>query len=203
MPRSTTGRSRAVRRCPRGVATLSWSRTRSRARTGSPSAPRSRSTDPWNPARGPFGCPGSSRPCPVTRTRSAALEGRLSAGPYTLTTPGELIADLRASTADFRAMIALVAAVSLFGGAFLIFNTLAMTVAERARDVGLLRAAGMTRRQVTLLVLISAGHLGVAGVALGLVIGVGLAAAVTAYLSPGGAVLASRDLVIPPARIPT
>jgi putative ABC transport system permease protein len=130
---------------------------------------------------------------------SAALEGRLSAEPYTLTTPGELIADLRASTADFRAMIALVAAVSLFGGAFLIFNTLAMTVAERARDVGLLRAAGMTRRQVTLLVLISAGHLGVAGVALGLATGVGLAAAVTAYVSPGGGVLALRELVIPPA----
>jgi len=129
---------------------------------------------------------------------TAALERRLSAEPYTLTTPGELIADLRASTADFRAMIALVAAISLFGGAFLIFNTLAMTVAERARDVGLLRAAGMTRRQVTLLVLISAGHLGVAGVALGLVAGVGLAAAVTAYVSPGGGVLAIRELVIPP-----
>ena len=130
---------------------------------------------------------------------TAALEQRLSAEPYTLTTPGELIADLRASTADFRAMIALVAAISLFGGAFLIFNTLAMTVAERARDVGLLRAAGMTRRQVTLLVLISAGHLGIAGVALGLVTGVGLAAAVTAYVSPGGGVLGLRELVIPPA----
>ena len=130
---------------------------------------------------------------------AASLERRLSDEPYTLTTPGNLVADLRASSADLRAMIALVAAVSLFGGAFLIFNTLAMTVAERARDVGLLRAAGMTRRQVTLLVLISAGHLGVAGVALGLVTGVGLAAAVTAYVSPGGGVLAIRELVIPPA----
>ena len=130
---------------------------------------------------------------------SAELERRLSAEPYTLTTPGQLIADLRASTADFRATIALVAAVSLFGGAFLIFNTIAMTVAERARDVGLLRAAGMTRRQVTVLVLISAAHLGVAGVALGLAAGVGFAAAVTAFLSPGGGVLAIRELVIPPA----
>jgi len=130
---------------------------------------------------------------------TAALERRLLVEPYTLTTPDELVARLRAATADFRVTIALVAAIALFGGAFLIFNTLAMTVAERARDVGLLRAAGMTRRQVTLLVLISAGHLGVAGVTLGILAGVGLAAAVTAYLSPGGAVLASRDLVIPPA----
>ena len=129
---------------------------------------------------------------------TAELERRPSVEPYTLTTPDELVARLRAATADFRITIALVAALALFGGAFLIFNTLAMTVAERARDVGLLRAAGMTRRQVTLLVLISAVHLGVAGVALGLAAGVGLAAAVTALGSPGGGALALRELVIPP-----
>ena len=129
---------------------------------------------------------------------TAALERRLSVEPYTLTTPDELVARLRAATADFRITIALVAALALFGGAFLIFNTLAMTVAERARDVGLLRAAGMTRRQVTLLVLISALHLGVVGVALGVAAGVGLAAAVTSLLSPGGGTLALRELVIPP-----
>ncbi len=130
---------------------------------------------------------------------TAALERRLTTEPYTLSTPEDLVADLRASTADFRIAIALVAAVSLFGGAFLIFNTMAMTVAERARDIGLLRAAGMTRRQVTLLVLISAGHLGVAGVALGVAVGVGLAGGVTALFSPGGGVLGIRELVIPPA----
>jgi putative ABC transport system permease protein len=132
---------------------------------------------------------------------SAALERALTTELYTLATPEQLIADLRASTADFRITIALVAAVSLFGGAFLIFNTMAMTVAERARDVGLLRAAGMTRRQVTLLVLISAGHLGVAGVLLGLAAGVGLAAAVAAFLSPGGGALAIHELLIPPSAL--
>ena len=40
----------------------------------------------------------------------------------------------------------LLAAVALFVGAFLIFNTLSMTVTERIREVGLLRAAGATRR---------------------------------------------------------
>jgi putative ABC transport system permease protein len=129
---------------------------------------------------------------------TAELERRLSVEPYTLTTPDELVARLRAATSDLRITIALVAALALFGGAFLIFNTLAMTVAERARDVGLLRAAGMTRRQVTLLVLISAVHLGVAGVAVGVAAGVGLAAAVTSLLSPGGGALSLRELVIPP-----
>ena len=39
----------------------------------------------------------------------------------------------------------LIAAVALFVGAFLIFNTLSMTVTERIRELGLLRAAGVPR----------------------------------------------------------
>ena len=86
------------------------------------------------------------------------------------------------------------AAVALFGGAFLIFNTLSMTVAERARDVGLLRAAGMTRRQVVLMVLVSAAHLGVVGVALGLLAGLALAAGAVALLGGTGAALTELTL---------
>jgi putative ABC transport system permease protein len=126
----------------------------------------------------------------------AALESRLDVEPYTIATPADTAAALEAATTETRAAIALVAAVALFGGAFLIFNTLAMTVAERARDVGLLRAAGMTRRQVTLLVLFAALHLGVAGVALGVVAGVVLAVgAVT--LSGEAAGLAGGGVAIP------
>jgi len=127
----------------------------------------------------------------------AELERRLTLEPYTITTPGEMAAALEAATADIRAAIALVAAVALFGGAFLIFNTLSMTVAERARDVGLLRAAGMTRRQVTLMVLVSAVHLGIAGVAVGLLVGVGLALGAAALLGGQGA-LARGELAVPP-----
>ena len=159
---------------------------------------------PLGAAQALFGTDAVSRadlglaPGAAVSTVSAALERRLTADPYTLSTPQDMLADLLASTADFRATIALVAAISLFGGAFLIFNTLAMTVSERTREVGLLRAAGMTRRQIALLVLVSAGHLGVAGVMIGVAAGVGLAAAMTAWLLPGGGALAIRELVIPP-----
>ncbi len=121
---------------------------------------------------------------PVAAT--AALEQRLTGEPYTLSTPADVGAALEASTAEVRVAIALVAAVALFGGAFLIFNTLSMTVAERARDVGLLRAAGMTRRQVTLMVLLSAVHLGIAGVLLGVVAGIALAGASVLLLGGRG-----------------
>ena len=37
--------------------------------------------------------------------------------------------------------------VAIFVGAFTIFNTLSITVAQRAREFGLLRMVGATRRQ--------------------------------------------------------
>lgn len=129
-----------------------------------------------------------------------ALVAVLALEPYSLTTPAEARAALAASTAGLRGTMALVAVVVLFGAAFLVFNTLAMSVVERVREVGLLRAAGMTRRQVRLLVLFQAGHLGVAGAVVGLILGVGLAAAVTILLGLAGQV-AMTDLVLPPLGI--
>ncbi len=77
---------------------------------------------------------------------AAALEQRLTFEPYVLSDRADLAASLEASTAGFQALTALIAAVTLFGGAFLIFNTLSMTLSERVREIGLLRAAGTTRR---------------------------------------------------------
>ncbi len=108
----------------------------------------------------------------------ASVEAALPAAigqPYVISTPDDLAASLRASTTEFRATMALVAAAALFAGAFLIFNTLSMTVTERIREVALLRAAGATRGQVTRVVLLEAGVLGVAGGILGVVLGVVLA----------------------------
>jgi putative ABC transport system permease protein len=113
---------------------------------------------------------------------SAELESRLVNEPYVLTNPADLAASLRASTADFQSTTSLLAAVALFVGAFLIFNTLSMTVAERFREVGLLRAAGATRRQIVGLVLLQALCLGIAGAAVGLIVGLGLAAVMVGYV---------------------
>ncbi len=103
-----------------------------------------------------------------------ALEQRLTFEPFVLTDRADLAASLGASTAGFEALTALIAAVTLFGGAFLIFNTLSMTLSERVREIGLLRAAGTTRRQVHRLVLIQALILGVSGSILGLVLGLAM-----------------------------
>lgn len=119
---------------------------------------------------------------------TSALEVALTAQPYVLSSQADLAASLRASTADFRATTALIAAVALFVGAFLIFNTLSMTVTERIRELGLLRAAGVTRGQLTRFVLVQATVLGVAGSFLGLLVGAALAIAMGAYVRSVGSI---------------
>lgn len=60
-------------------------------------------------------------------------------------------------------------------GCFLIYNTFAMTVAERTRELGLLRALGSGRGQTFRLVLAEAGLLGCVGAAVGVALGLGMA----------------------------
>lgn len=117
-----------------------------------------------------------------------ALVVSLTAEPYVLSSPRDLGSSLRVSTADFRSTTALIAAVALFVGAFLIFNTLSMTVTERVRELGLLRAAGASRDQVGRFVLVQAAILGVAGVLLGLAVGYGLAELMAAWVRSIGTI---------------
>ncbi|MEA2610228.1 MAG: putative transport system permease protein, partial [Chloroflexota bacterium] len=63
------------------------------------------------------------------------------------------------------------AAVAVLIAALGIVNTLTMNVIERVREIGILRAAGMTRRQVWRSVVVEAGILGLAGAILGIVLG--------------------------------
>ena len=132
-------------------------------------------------------------------TASADLESRLLTQPYVLSSPQDLAAALRASTVDFQTTTALIAAVVLFAGAFLIFNTLSMTVTERIREVGLLRAAGATRGQVMSFMLTQALALGVAGSLLGLLLGALLAAGMVAFVRTVGSVTLERPAMPPDA----
>src|SRR5215212_99019 len=108
----------------------------------------------------------------------ASLERSMSE-PYVLASPSDIARTLRASSAGFQGTAALVAAIILFVGAFLIVNTLSMTVGERAREVGLLRAAGATSSQLSRFVLTGALLLGVAGALFGVVAGALLAVAMS------------------------
>ena len=136
----------------------------------------------------------------ATGASRAALADALQAavdGPYLLSVPSDLAASLRASTADLRSTTGLLAAIALFAGAFLIVNTLSMTVTERVRELALLRAAGATRGQIIRIVVAQALALGVAGSLNGLVLGVLLATLLADAMRASGSIQIDRPVFSP------
>jgi putative ABC transport system permease protein len=65
----------------------------------------------------------------------------------------------------------LLSGMALFVGAYLIYNSFAMTVLERTREFGMLRTIGMTSRQITFQVILEAMILGIIGSTVGLGVG--------------------------------
>lgn len=78
----------------------------------------------------------------------------------------------------FSAVLMMFAGLALFVGAFLIVNTFAMLVAQRTRELAMLRAIGASRGQVTGTVLAEAFVIGAIGSTLGLLVGIGVAAGI-------------------------
>nr|MBA2441072.1 ABC transporter permease [Rubrobacter sp.] len=77
----------------------------------------------------------------------------------------------------FNLALLFFAGTSLFVGAFLVFNALSMTVLERTRELGMLRALGSTRAMISRSVVLEAAVLGVAGSIAGVLLGYGMALA--------------------------
>ena len=126
----------------------------------------------------------------------AAVTERLDE-PFIVETAADAAERLAAAQASFSSVAFLFGLVAMVVGAFLVGNTLAMTVGERTREFGLLRAAGTTSRQVLGLVLRQGLALGVAGSVLGVVLGIVLAAGMIAFLASTRAALVV-GLPIPP-----
>ena len=100
---------------------------------------------------------------PHAQVRSAAADDR-----YTLD-------DLRSFVDILRTILLAFAGVALLVGAFTIFNALSIAVAQRTRELGLLRMVGASRRQVRRTVLLEALAIGLGASALGLGAGLALA----------------------------
>jgi putative ABC transport system permease protein len=103
---------------------------------------------------------------------------------------------LKKGLSVFNTILLVFAGIALFVGMFLIFNTFSMLVAQRARELALMRALGASRGQVTTSVLIEALVVGVVSSALGFGLGIGVAVGLRAFLAAVGIDLPAGDLVI-------
>jgi putative ABC transport system permease protein len=93
---------------------------------------------------------------------------------------------IRSGLAFFRTFMLIFAVVALLVGSFMIFNTFSISVAQRTRETGLLRALGASRRQVLFSVLIEALVVGVIASLLGIVAGLGVALGLKSLLDALG-----------------
>jgi len=104
--------------------------------------------------------------------------------------------DIAEGLGFLRIALLVFAGVSLFVGAFQIFNTFSITVAQRTREFGMLRTLGASRRQILSSVGIEALTLGLLGAVVGLAGGVAFAFGINELFKAVGIDLPNTGTVI-------
>ncbi|MDT0310496.1 FtsX-like permease family protein [Streptomyces sp. DSM 44917] len=129
-----------------------------------------------------------------------AVAAVVGADTYKLQTAAEYIEENRDEIGEILSIMEYVllgfAGVSLLVGIFLIVNTFSMLVAQRTREIGLMRAIGANRRQINRSVLTEALLLGLLGSAAGFAAGIGLAVGLMRLMSLLGMNLSTSDLTV-------
>jgi putative ABC transport system permease protein len=124
----------------------------------------------------------------------------IGAGAYKVQTQKEYSDENRSGVGSFMNVIKYAmlgfAGIAFLVGIFLIINTFSMLVAQRTREIGLMRAIGSSRKQVNRSVLVEAALLGIFGSILGVGAGVGLAVGLMKLMSAAGMDLSTRDLTV-------
>ncbi|KUL78681.1 MULTISPECIES: ABC transporter permease [unclassified Streptomyces] len=121
-------------------------------------------------------------------------------GSYKIQTAKESADENRKDVGEFMDIIKYAmlgfAGIAFLVGIFLIINTFSMLVAQRTREIGLMRAIGSSRRQVNRSVLVEALLLGFVGSVLGVGAGVGIAIGLMKLMSMAGMSLSTDDLTV-------
>nr|WP_246299581.1 FtsX-like permease family protein [Nocardioides panaciterrulae] len=133
-----------------------------------------------------------------------AIAQRLPDGTEALT--GAQVADegaaaVRDGMQVFTRILLVFAGVSLLVGSFVIWNTFNVLVAQRRREIALLRAVGATRRQVLGGIVLEALVVGLVSAALGLLGGVGLAVGIRELLAAIGIEVPTTAATVAPRTV--
>jgi putative ABC transport system permease protein len=102
----------------------------------------------------------------------------------------ETQSDIKQSLSFITTFFLVFAVIALVVGTFVIYNSFSIIVAQRTREMALLRAIGARRRQVRRAVLVEAVIVGLVGAAVGFVIGLGVAMLLGSLLQVPGDTLA-------------
>jgi putative ABC transport system permease protein len=99
---------------------------------------------------------------------------------YRIVIPLELLAQARETQRLFNVIIGSIAAISLLVGGIGIMNIMLATVTERTREIGIRRALGARRRDIVSQFLVETVVISLAGGAVGVVLGIGIPAVISA-----------------------
>jgi putative ABC transport system permease protein len=108
----------------------------------------------------------------------------------------EQSSDVKQGLGFFNTFLLVFATIALFVGAFIIFNTFSMLVAQRTRELALMRALGASRGQVNRAVVLEAVIVGFLSSVIGLAAGVGVAIGLKALFGVFGAQLPDGPTVV-------
>ena len=115
-------------------------------------------------------------------TARPLIRSTIPAG-WQMETPGARSDENRRMVQAFRWNLRILSYISLLVGAFLIYNTIAVSVVRRRTEIGILRALGTSSRAVLAMFLAEAAMLGVIGSVAGAMLGRVLAAAIIRMIS--------------------
>ncbi|OWY62191.1 hypothetical protein B7486_59760, partial [cyanobacterium TDX16] len=110
-------------------------------------------------------------------------------------------ADVREGLGFFNTFLLTFAVIALFVGSFIIYNTFSILVAQRTKEMALLRALGASRRQVLGSVLLEAVVIGLIASGLGVLLGILVAMGLQSLVEAFGVDLPAGDLVVGPRTI--
>lgn len=124
------------------------------------------------------------------------------------TTTGQRLADdqaeqISSAMSGMKTGLLVFAGIALFVGTFIIANTFTMLVAQRTKELALLRAVGASRKQVTRSVLLEAFVVGAVAAVAGLAAGIGIGAGMRSLMGTLGATVPDGPLVISPGTVAT
>ncbi|MFB7196979.1 ABC transporter permease [Streptomyces sp. NPDC056240] len=137
----------------------------------------------------------------------SALDKALPKGQAETTTGKQLADDqaqqISSSMSSMKSSLLVFAGIALFVGVFIIANTFTMLVAQRTKELALMRAVGASRRQVTRSVLAEAFVVGAVAAVTGLAAGIGIGAGMRSLMGATDAQIPDGPLVVSPGTVVT